>query len=265
MKAVWITDIHLNFVEGDGIPRFLSLIVRKNPDIVLFTGDIGEADSVSGYLTRLEQASEGPIYFVLGNHDFYGSSVASVRAKISSLVHASAHLHWMNEEGVVPLTSRTALIGHDSWPDGRLGDYAHTDVELNDFYLIEEVTSVDRSERLSAMQALADEAADHLGKTLSAALEDHPNVIAITHVPPFQEASWHDGQPSNDDFLPFFSCLAVGESFVEVMQQHPSECLTVLCGHTHGEGTCQILPNLTVHTGCATYGRPAIVDILDIE
>ena len=40
---------------------------------------------------------------------------------------------------------------------------------------------------------------------------------------------------------------------------HSPQCqLTVLCGHTHGSGTVEILPNLQVHTGAATYGEPAI-------
>lgn len=52
---------------------------------------------------------------------------------------------------------------------------------------------------------------------------------------------------------------------VEVMQQHPRSNLTVLCGHTHGGGEVQVLPNLRVLTGEAEYGDPAIQQVLEID
>ena len=117
MKAVWITDIHLDFVEEEGISRFLESIDRENPDVVLLTGDIGEADSVCGYLERIDSLQH-PICFVVGNHNYYGSSVEEVRKDVSAVVRSSGHLCWMNEGGVVSLSSRTALVGHDGWADG---------------------------------------------------------------------------------------------------------------------------------------------------
>jgi Icc protein len=36
----------------------------------------------------------------------------------------------------------------------------------------------------------------------------------------------------------------------------------VFCGHTHGEGTAHILPNLVVHTGGADYGKPVVQKVL---
>jgi hypothetical protein len=30
--------------------------------------------------------------------------------------------------------------------------------------------------------------------------------------------------------------------------------MTVLCGHTHGNGVAQLMPNLTAYTGEASYG-----------
>jgi len=49
------------------------------------------------------------------------------------------------------------------------------------------------------------------------------------------------------------------------MQQHPRSNLTVLCGHTHGGGEVQVLPNLRVLTGEAEYGDPAIQQVLEID
>ena len=265
MRAAWLTDIHLNFLEDEEIDRFLESVRQADADVVLLGGDIGEADSLLRFLQRIESALSKPIYFVLGNHDHYGGSIESVRSETRSFTQGSGHLVWLNTESVVSLTPRTALIGHDSWPDGRLGDYAGSSVELNDFYLIEELIGCSKADRLERMQTLGDEAASHFRPVLPEALRDHDEIIALTHVPPFREAAWHEGQISADDWLPFFACGSVGEILVATMRDSPSAQLTVLCGHTHGSGTCDILPNLKVLTGGASYGDPEIQAILELQ
>lgn len=87
----------------------------------------------------------------------------------------------------------------------------------------------------------------------------------LNHVPPFKEACWHQGQLSGDDWLPFFSCKAVGDVLQDAMKQHSDVAMTVLCGHTHSAGACQILPNLKVTTGCTEYGAPQVQQIVEIK
>jgi 3',5'-cyclic-AMP phosphodiesterase len=41
--------------------------------------------------------------------------------------------------------------------------------------------------------------------------------------------------------------------------------MTVLCGHTHGAGEANILPNLLVKTGGAEHGNPALQDALIVQ
>ena len=75
----------------------------------------------------------------------------------------------------------------------------------------------------------------------------------MTHVPPFKESCWYDGSISAPSFLPGFSCKAVGDLLSRVAQEKSATRFTVLCGHTHGHGHAQILPNLQVYTGFGTY------------
>lgn len=63
----------------------------------------------------------------------------------------------------------------------------------------------------------------------------------------------------------FFSCKAMGDVLAEVMLKNPEKQMTVLCGHTHGSGNAQILPNLMVHTGSARYGYPKIQKVFEWE
>ena len=262
MKALWTNDIHLEFLDDRKRRSFLRKLDRSDADCILIAGDIGQAPSIVSYLEEMEAILRRPIYFVLGNHDYYHGSIASTRASVRTLVTRSRWLRWVSETGVTRLTEKTALIGHDGWGDGRLGDYSSSGVELNDFLLIEELSGLSRGERLQRIGALGDEAARHLKKALPEALRsDH--VVVLTHVPPFAEAAWHEGRHSGPDWLPFFSCKAAGDVLRTAMEDHPDKRMTVLCGHTHGGGVSQILPNLVAYTGAARYGHPVASGVFD--
>ena len=134
---------------------------------------------------------------------------------------------------------------------------------LNDFQLIEDLC-LPRVRWRYKLEELGDEARRHIRTHLPKALEAHSAAVLALHVPPFREAAWHEGKPSRDDWLPFFSCKAAGDAILEVMRARPARRLTVLCGHTHGSGECNPLPNVKVLTGGAEYGRPNIQRIFDL-
>ena len=87
----------------------------------------------------------------------------------------------------------------------------------------------------------------------------------LTGVEPSQAYSDTDVQITltGDNFLPHFTCAAVGETLATFMRRFPKHKMLVLCGHTHSPGTARILPNLLVRTGGAAYGRPGVVDVID--
>jgi len=265
MNLAWLTDIHLNFLEPEDVDAFVHSLAELPADAFLITGDIGEAPDVALFLNHLDSALDRPIYFVLGNHDFYGGSFANVRTKVEAVCAACPNLHWMPKSGVVRLTDKTCLVGHDGWADGRFGNYADSDVVLNDIFLIEDLSGLGEKGRLAKLNALGDEAAVYLKGLLPSALANFEHVIALTHVPPFRETCWHQGKISDDNWLPHFSCRAVGEALAEAMQAHPDRQMTVLCGHTHGQGEAQLLPNLRVLTGGAVYGEPKVQRMLEVD
>jgi hypothetical protein len=168
------------------------------------------------------------------------------------------------------LSPTTALVGHDGWADGRLGDLDHSEVILNDFLLIDELRcwrdthTLDMPALRRVLEALGDEAARYLQGVLAPAARKHSHVIVATHVPPFREAAWYQGGPSADDYLPFFACKAVGDVLLEAARSQPSSQFLVLCGHTHGGGELHLLENLHVFTGPAEYGHPQIQRVLEV-
>lgn len=263
MRVLWLTDIHLNFLEATARDPFLEDLSAQAPDALLISGDIGEAKSVRGYLRRVYEIVGVPTYFVLGNHDFYFGSIALVRRDVDELCHDLPQLVYLTERGVVPLTPRLGLIGHDGWADGRVGDYERSYVMMNDYRLIAELAGYTKQDRLGKLHALGDEAAAHIRRWLPKALADFPEVILLTHVPPLRGACWYNGTISDDEWAPHFVCQAVGDAILEIMPQHPQKKLTVLCGHTHSRGECRPLPNVLILTGGAVYGQPAVQRVFE--
>jgi len=263
-------NIHLNFLDDAERHQFLETVAER-ADAVSITGDIGDATNVIGFLKEIEDILRKPVYFVLGNHDFYRGSIGKVRDEVAQLARQSEFLVYMTATSVVPLSPTTALVGHDGWADARLGDFEKSQVFLNDYVTIEELRkwkdefALDKPALAELLNVLGDEAARHLERALRQAVTDHSTVIALTHVPPFKEAAWHEGKHSDDDHLPHFACKAVGDVFTTVMQEHPQSRLTVLCGHTHGGGEVQVLPNLRVLTGEAEYGQPMTQHVFEID
>ena len=264
MRVLWLTDLHLNFVEQPAVDAFLRVLQASPADSFLISGDIAEASDVCQYLVRLDEALQRPIYFVLGNHDFYYGSIASVRAAVTDLCAGRPKLHYLSDAGVLELAPNTGLIGHDGWADGRIGNYERSFVMMNDYRLIKELAGVDKQTRWPLLQAMGDAAADHIRRVLPEALERFPHVFLVTHVPPLREACWYDGRISDDEWAPHFTCKAVGDVILSIMPKYPDRQLVVLCGHTHSEGQAQPLPNVWIYTGGAIYGHPAIVRTFEL-
>jgi 3',5'-cyclic-AMP phosphodiesterase len=264
-RFAWLTDIHLNFLLAQQVNDFLRSVAESRSDAVLIGGDIGEAQNVCNYLQWIDDWVAAPVYFVLGNHDYYYGSIAEVRRRVVEFCAERPRLHYLTCEEVVPLASGVCLVGHDGWADGRLGNYPRSMVLMNDFKLIAELAGRTKKDRWEVLKRLGDEAASHFRRVLPLAFESCQAVVLLTHVPPFREACWHQGQISDDQWLPHFTCHAVGEAILEIMSARPQNRLTVLCGHTHGQGETRPLPNVQVITGGADYGHPTIARVLEFD
>jgi len=264
MKIIWLTDLHLNFVGRNAVEDLCRIILSLDADAVLITGDIATSSHLCQYLTFLSEKIQRKIYFVLGNHDYYHSSIRSVNAQVANIVNENKHLVWMSNSGVVELSCDTCIIGHEGLADGRLGDQLGSTVDLNDYHYIEELRQPTKELRLKVQNQLGDTAAHHLENNLNKAIGRYKKILVALHVPTFREACWHLGQNTDENYLPHFGCMATGEVLKATMSKHPDTMMTVYCGHTHSGGYAEILPNLQVFTAGAEYGRPGISDIIQI-
>lgn len=262
MRLAWMTDLHFDFVTKDHRRRFLAHVDGLGAHAALIGGDTATAPILIETLDAIGEGLGMPVYFVLGNHDAYVGSIAWARKVAAG---HTGRVSWLPARGVVALTETTALIGHDGWADGRYGDYGNSTLMLADYELIEEFHDLSKPERLTVLNALGDEAARYIEQVLAEALEEFEHVVFLTHVPPFAEACWHQGAPSDDEALPHFACKAVGDVLLSAMAKRPDRRLTVLCGHTHSQGQARVLPNLLVLTGEARYRKPEVQMVFDAD
>jgi len=266
MRLAWATDIHLNFVDEDHVRGSFCPSVRETgAEALLLGGDIAEAPSLVGWLRLLADVlAPLPIYFVLGNHDYYHGSIAPIRAACVAL---GGPLRWLPGTGPIHLTATAALVGHGGWGDGRLGDFLATPIRINDHVLIKDLAGMERRFLLGAIARLGDEAAASLRRDVTAAIGGGAQrVVVLTHVPPFRAACWHDGRtpPPDSPWLPDFTCGATGDALRAIARDNPAVDIEVLCGHTHGAGQARIRDNLWVQTGGADYGSPGIAGTIDL-
>ena len=266
MKLAWLTDIHLNFLDSTERKHFYKEIEKTHCDSILISGDIAEAPSLADILIEMADQIKKPIYFVLGNHDYYRGQINSVREAFRELSKTHEKLFWLPASGPQLLVNNTILLGQDGWADGRLGDYQNSRVALNDSRLIGDLfqqSLLGRSHLLKKMQDLADADALDLQSDLLQAIKQNPKmIIVLTHVPPFKEASQYNGQISDDDWLPYFSSKATGDVLMQIAQENPLIEFLVLGGHTHGEANYQAISNLNIRIGKAEYSQPEIQDLI---
>ncbi len=269
MQYAWITDIHLNFIERADRQKFYQEIINTNCDGIFISGDIAEADCLASLLLEMEKEINKPIYFVLGNHDYYRGQVNEVREAMTTLTKNQDKLHWLPASGIQKLNDNTYLVGQDGWADGRIGDYQNTRVVLNDSRLIADLFEgriLGKFQLLEKMQQLADADALELQKNLEQAIQQNPTeIIVLIHVPPFKDACMHQGKISDDDWLPYFSSKIMGDVLLEAAQKNSSINFLVLCGHTHSAAKYQPLDNLIVEVGRAEYYHPAIQKIIKLD
>jgi len=262
MKVIWLTDIHLNFLGMHQIKKFVKKINEAAPDAIFITGDISEAPSILDCLFIFSRFENVQTYFVLGNHDYYKGSIEHVNSYVTDYIKQFDNLHFMDNETFIELNENTCLIGNTGWYDGRFGDFMNSRVLMQDYNIIHDFMGLTKSGMLGLNQKLAEKSAQHIQDCLIEAFDRYQNVVLLTHIPPFWESCVHNGKMSDSHWAPHFSSKIMGEVIEEFMKDRSGH-LTVLCGHTHGSGEIDILPNVRVITGSAEYYKPKISRVFE--
>jgi len=267
MKLAWASDIHLDMVRfpgqfGDYVPE---------SDALVITGDISRSEQMRHNLEQVRQFYRKPIYFVMGNHDFWGSSFEQMESVADRMTGTATYLR----RRVIALTVDCALVGVDGWYDGRFGKPFQSNFEMNDWTEIMSLRKHydyfqwnhgDREYFLDVLRLRADRDAADLLYSLSAAIEQgFSSVIVATHIPPFDEVAVHEGRPQHDYARPWYVSKATGDVLDSVAEENPQVNFTVLCGHTHSRNSIIRAPNMIAKAAQSNYGFPEVECVIEID
>jgi hypothetical protein len=266
VSILWASDLHFDHAPVGAAQQIFAAVGSSRGAALVITGDLATASGLVRHLELIAGATDRPIFFVLGNHDHYGASVARVRDLVVDLAARIPRVQWLPPRGVVELEEQVALFGVDGWADGRHGEPLATPLVLNDDRLIAELaTQPRRAGKLAVKRALADADAARLAILLDRAIAlDARRIIIATHVPPFPEALPSIGHLTGPDWLPILVCGATGAVLRRVAADHPERSFLVLCGHTHVERDAMISANLRCMVAGARYGAP-VLRMVDLD
>jgi len=246
-ELVWLSDLHADSLQSD-FQADVEALGRERPKGVLITGDISNAERLDEHLTVLSTLG-CPIFFVLGNHDYWNGSFAGVTALVRSACSTKTNLVYLDQSGFVQLGGGTVLIGGQGWGDGQAGLGEKSPVTSRDSQLIQEFAGKPRETYFEMLRDIGRTSALRFSNMAVSALEDCQHLILATHVPPFTASALRD-----PEYLPYYVNVALGEEILRVARQFPSKRITVYCGHTHRRCVHQPLPNVMVHVADATNG-----------
>jgi len=266
MSLLFCTDLHTNFLrQKDGAFRFVKNLVINNPkaDGLIITGDISSGEVLEDHLTQIAQGFSGHIYMVTGNHDYYNSSFKDIDNLIPKLTDKFSNLHWLNQGWVS--YKGISIVGVGGWYDAYYGN-SNTQVRISDFNLIEELKHAHLDLIIKLVRSRAKREADRLDELLAdEILVDNRDVVLVaTHIPPYPEASWHEGKVSDRDWLPWFSSASTGLVLDKYSSEYPNKKFVVLTGHGHSPGIYKRSSNLVIYTGGAKYYSPELAGIIDV-
>lgn len=140
LKLVQISDVHSGSLQDvSAVNKGIDLILKENPDIIFFTGDLvndraTEMEPLKTSFARLK-APLG-VYSTLGNHD-YGDYVqwpntAAKQDNLAALINLHKEMGWdilMNENRIIEKEGeQIAVLGIENWgAKGRFPKYGKMD------------------------------------------------------------------------------------------------------------------------------------------
>ncbi|PIS00393.1 MAG: hypothetical protein COT84_07750 [Chlamydiae bacterium CG10_big_fil_rev_8_21_14_0_10_35_9] len=246
---LWLTDLHIDFKEKEAIDVFLKKVSKVKSDGICITGDIGEKGESINFIKKLSEITKLPIYFILGNHDFYGFKIEEFQAKVHLAFIDNARIFYLNSHHYVPLSNNAAIVGIDNWYDLSQGDFFASPVIPKDFKEIQTFSTLNKNDLFSFIQDYSHKIIDQLNQKLVNAFASFSNVILLAHFPPFKEVCLYNNTVADDNWAPFFVQGLLGDFLKTFMSENPDKCLTVLSGHTHHIASYKPTHNLTIKVG----------------
>jgi predicted phosphodiesterase len=179
MKLNILSDLHVGYSAQE--------TPLNDADVVVLAGDIAPPRQAAQWALRLTK----PVIYVLGNHEFYGSSLEAATAELKRLC-AGTHVHVLDNDELV--IEGVRFLGTTLWTDFRLfGDGAERAAATAQAHrLMRDFSRIRIDDATNALFTTADSAAlfERNAKWLDRSL-DTPHAgttVVVTHHAPSRQS-----------------------------------------------------------------------------
>ncbi len=250
-----LSDLHLDNDRWDLLLPILREVSKRQISAIIILGDVSDGEHTVRFLHLIEEETRRPVYFVLGNHDFYGRYVDARRYELHRLFSEG---YLSQRQLPLEISATSSLIGHDGWADGLEGDFFASTVILRDSFEIRDLKGLNREEYFDRINELSDEAVEAILRQLNhARSKAYKKLIIVSHVPAFREVCLWEGNIAHDMWAPHFVSKKLGDLLGDFFSKAPDITGLVLSGHSHHPAQKWIMPNLN------SIVLPAACDLLE--
>ncbi len=224
MKFQYISDLHLEFGN--------KMNIIPVAEYLILAGDICQLNCKTKYKDFLNRISKKfkLIFIVSGNHEYYGQTIESGDAFLSTLSKTFNNVIYLNNEIYHFDNSDISILGTTLWSYIAQEEYSIIKKYMNDYRLIKNFTPLLSSEMFkNNCEFVEDSLKNHTNKKF---------IVVCHHVPQKRLIdSKYSGDPLNSAFA---SDLPILDS---------SQVLACVYGHTH-------IPSISGKYYCNSFGYP---------
>lgn len=244
------SDIHLDHVTIDKSKELkivrIGKTLTKGLDHLIVAGDVSSYNHLKWHMEALNKEAHCPIHWLMGNHDYWGGYFKEAEDQAETI---KGYIH----NKVIELNESTAIIGINSWFDGRLGNINDLFC-TNDYLMIKDFHAITISAKYSLIPNIVKDKADEqtalAEKILSDNVSKYKKIYFVTHYPPFHN------QEDNPMYYPWSVNFGMGNMLIKLAANNPNTNIEILAGHTHHELNMFLRDNLSMRIEKAEYSQP---------
>jgi len=181
-----VSDLHLEFHRPASQKRLIEEIHEPGVDVLVIAGDLCTLDRLAwalGHFCRLYPH----VVYVLGNHEFYGSSVGGVLQEMAWITQQLPNLHWLDNS--IVKVAGVRFIGGTLWftkPKNALR--SEWVLRMNDHRMIKGLEPWAHEQNQACVELLQ---------------QVLPTDVVVTHYMPSEVcvSPWYKGSPLNHFFV----------------------------------------------------------------
>lgn len=223
MRAVFLSDLHVDINRGQPVVREFSALLREqSADLAVVAGDISEDQEETLCTVRgIEDSSGVQVLYVPGNHDLWGREPEEAERRYARYCADSRCLC-----GRDAVFGDLAFLGDVGWYDYSFGSGRYT---REDFDRMELAGRVWQDSLRNAWTRDNPGRSRWMLRRLEMRMKAHPDkrLVLVTHMLPVREFT----VPPEQGKWSYFNAFLGSRSLGELYRRYP--VTAAVCGHVH--------------------------------